>query len=89
MAYRTCLPKDIIVFVMFCPLRYRLTLRSLSKRMALRGIEVSHEAIRDWEAKLLPIMGEALRKRQLVRRRDLPEGAWPLGLPLPGHRSGG
>ena len=61
---RTCLPSDIIAFVVFCRLRYRLTLRDLSEILALRGIEASHEAVRDWEAKLLPIMGDALRKRR-------------------------
>ncbi len=35
------LPSDIIAFVMFCRLRYRLTLRDLSEILALRGIEVS------------------------------------------------
>jgi putative transposase len=54
---RTSLPGDVIAFMMFCRLRYRLTLRDLSEILLLRGIEVSHEAIRDWETKLLPIMG--------------------------------
>lgn len=67
---RTCLPSDIIAFVVFCRLRYRLTLRDLSEIMALRGIEVSHEAVRDWEMKLLPIMGDELRKRRRGRRRQ-------------------
>ncbi|MGI4795414.1 MAG: IS6 family transposase [Janthinobacterium lividum] len=66
---RTCLPSDIIAFVVFCRLRYRLTLRDLSEIMALRGIEVSHEAVRDWEAKLLPVMGDELRKRRFGTRR--------------------
>ena len=66
---RTCLPIEIIAFVVFCRLRYRLTLRDLSEILALRGIEVSHEAIRDWETKLLPVMGDALRKRQHGMRR--------------------
>ena len=66
---RTCLPSDIIAFVVFCRLRYRLTLRDLSEILALRGIEVSHEAVRDWEAKLLPIMGDELRKRRHGWRR--------------------
>jgi putative transposase len=66
---RACLPSDIIAFVVFCRLRYRLTLRDLSEIMALRGIEISHEAIRDWETKLLPVMGDALRKRRHGTRR--------------------
>src|SRR6195952_6103437 len=66
---RTCLPSDVIAFVVFCRLRYRLTLRDLSEIMALRGIEVSYEAVRDWETKLLPIMGEELLKRRRGTRR--------------------
>ncbi len=34
---RTCLPSDVIAFVVFCRLRYRLTLRDLGEIMALRG----------------------------------------------------
>ena len=46
---------------------YRLTLRDLSEIMALRGIVLGHETFREWEVKLLPIMGDALRRRrQLV-----------------------
>ena len=44
---RTCLPSDIIAFVMFCRLRYRLTLRDLSEILALRGIEVGGKAAAD------------------------------------------
>jgi putative transposase len=66
---RTSLPSDIIAFVVFCRLRYRLTLRDLSEIMALRGIEISHETVRDWEATLLPIMGDELRKRRRGTRR--------------------
>ncbi len=39
---RTCLPSDVIAFVVFCRLRYRLTLRDLSEILLLRGIDVSH-----------------------------------------------
>src|SRR6201982_828630 len=53
---RASLPSDIIAFVVFCRLRYRLTLRDLSEILLLRGIEVSHESIRDWGAQLVPIM---------------------------------
>lgn len=49
---------------MFCRLRYKLTLRDLSEIMRLPGFTVSHESICRWEAKLLPVIGEALRKRR-------------------------
>ena len=55
--------------MVFCRVRYRLTLRDPSEILALRGIEVSHEAVRDREAKLLPIMGDELRKRRHSMRR--------------------
>jgi putative transposase len=67
---RTCLQSDIIAFVVFCRLRYRLTLRDLSEILLLRGIEVSHKTVRAWEAKLLPIMGDVLRKRRHGSRRQ-------------------
>jgi putative transposase len=37
--------------------------------LLLRGFIVSHEAIRDWETKLLPILGDAVRKRRHGTRR--------------------
>ena len=95
---RTSLPSDIIAFVVFCRLRYRLTLRDISEIMALRGLEVSYEAVRDWEAKLLPVMGDALRKRRQGARRGAGI-SWYVDetylkvrgtvvLPLSGDRSG-
>ena len=72
---RTCLPSDIIAFVVCCRLRYRLTLRDLSEIIALRGIEVSYDRAakqidgRDWKAKLLPVMADELRKRRFGKRR--------------------
>jgi transposase-like protein len=67
---RASMPSDIIAFVVFCRLRYRLTLRDLSEIMLLRGFTVSHECIRRWEVKLLPVMGDALRKRRHGRGRS-------------------
>jgi hypothetical protein len=61
---RASVPSDIIAFVVFCRLRFRLTLRDLSEILLLPGFTVSHECVRQWEAKLLPVMGEALRKRR-------------------------
>jgi transposase-like protein len=55
---RRC-PATFIAFIVFCRLRYRLTLRDLSEIMLLRGA-----CIRQWEGKLLPVMGEELRKRR-------------------------
>jgi putative transposase len=45
---------DAIALVVLWRLRCRLTLRDLSEMFLLRGIVSSHEALREWEAKLTP-----------------------------------
>src|ERR671939_1860215 len=57
-------PSDVIALVVLWRLRYRLTLRDLSEMFLLRGIVFSHEAVRDWEAKLTPALAETLRRRR-------------------------
>ena len=42
----------------------KLSLRDLAEILLLRGLVFSHEAIRDWEAKLAPRLTGALRKRR-------------------------
>lgn len=56
-------PSDVIAPVVLWRLRYKLSLRDLPEMFALRGMVFSHEAVRDWEAKLTPAMAEALRRR--------------------------
>ncbi len=64
---RTVYPSDVIVLVVLWRLRYRLTLRDLAEMFLLRGIVFSHEAVRDWEAKLAPVLASALRRRRYGR----------------------
>ena len=45
-------------------LRYKLSLRDLPEMFAVRGIVFSHEAVREWEAKLTPALAEDLRRRR-------------------------
>jgi transposase-like protein len=65
---RTCLPSDIVAFVVFCRLRYRLTLRDLSEILLLRGIEVSHETIRDWRPDDIAAIEAATARRDRLDR---------------------
>src|SRR5215207_4261545 len=60
---RTQYPSDVIALVVLWRLRYKLSLRDLPEMFAVRGIMFSHEAVRDWEAKLTPALAEALRRR--------------------------
>ena len=57
-------PSDVIALVVLWRLRYRLTLRDLAEMFLLRGIVFSHEAVRDWEAKLAPVLAGELRQRR-------------------------
>ena len=51
-----------------------LSLRDLTEILLLRGLVFSHEAIREWEARLAPRLTDALRKR-----RKGNHGAGPAG----------
>jgi putative transposase len=61
---RTQYPSDIIALVVLWRLRYKLALRDLPEMFLIRGIVFSHEAVRDWEAKLTPALAESLRRRR-------------------------
>src|SRR5690349_6671043 len=57
-------PSDVIALVVLWRLRYKLSLRDLPEMFAVRGIVLSYEAVRDWEAKLAPALAEDLRRRR-------------------------
>src|SRR5690348_17325375 len=61
---RTQYPSDVIALVVLWRLRYKLSLRDLPEMFAVRGIVFSHEAVREWEAKLTPALAEDLRRRR-------------------------
>jgi putative transposase len=61
---RTQYPSDVIALVVLWRLRYKLALRDLPEMFLIRGIVFSHEAVRDWEAKLTPALAESLRRRR-------------------------
>ncbi len=45
-------------------LRYKLSLRDLAEMFLIRGVVFSHQAVRDWAAKLTPALAETLRRRR-------------------------
>ena len=57
-------PSDVIALVVLWRLRYRLTLRDLAEMFLVRGIVFSYEAVREWEAKLAPLLADELRQRR-------------------------
>src|SRR3984893_9243480 len=61
---RTQYPSDAIALVVLWRLRSMRALRELPEMFLSRGIVFSHEAVRDWEAKLTPGLAESLRRRR-------------------------
>ena len=61
---RVQVPTDIVFLVVFWRLRYKLSLRDLAEMFLIRGLVFTHEAVRDWESKLAPLLAEGLRKRR-------------------------
>jgi putative transposase len=57
-------PTDVICLVVLWRLRYKLSLRDLAEMFLQRGLIFTHEAVRDWEAKLAPLLSDVLRKRR-------------------------
>src|SRR4249920_3990736 len=53
---RTQYPSDVIALVVLWRLRYKLNLRDLPEMFLIRGSVFTHEAVRDWEAKLTPAL---------------------------------
>jgi putative transposase len=57
-------PTDLVLLVVLWRLRYKLSLRDLAEMFLARGVVVSHEAVRDWEARFAPLLAERLRAKR-------------------------
>jgi len=55
---------DVVCLVVLWRHRYKLSLRDLAEMFLQRGIVFTHEAVRDWERKLAPLLSKTLRKRR-------------------------
>lgn len=61
---RLQVPTDVAFLILLWRLRLKLSLRDLAEILLLRGLVFSHEAVREWEAKLAPLLTNALRHRR-------------------------
>lgn len=64
---RLQVPTDVAFLIVLWRLRLKVSLRDLAEILLLRGLAFSHEAVRDWEAKLAPLLTDALRQRRRGR----------------------
>jgi putative transposase len=60
-------PTDVVCLVVLWRVRYKLSLRDLPEMFLERGLVFTHEAVREWEAQLAPLLSETLRKHRRGR----------------------
>jgi putative transposase len=58
------MPTDIVFQVVLFRLLFKLSLRDLVQMFLIRGYELSHETVRDWEARFAPLLTDQIRRRR-------------------------
>jgi transposase-like protein len=54
----------VVCLVVLWRVRYKLSLRDLPEMFLERGMVFTHEAVREWEAQLAPLLSETLRRQR-------------------------
>lgn len=57
-------PTNVVCLVVLRRIGYKLSLRDLPEMFLERGMVFTHEAVREWETQLAPLLSEMLRERQ-------------------------
>lgn len=57
-------PTDIIFEVLLCRVRYKLSYRDVAEYSLFRGFEFTHETVRDWEERFLPLWTQQIRAKR-------------------------
>ncbi|GHO97593.1 hypothetical protein KSF_076410 [Reticulibacter mediterranei] len=57
-------PTDLVLLVVLWRLRYKLSLRDVAEICLQRGWAVTHETVRDWEARFAPLIADRLRRKR-------------------------
>ena len=68
-------PTDIVLLIVLWQLRYKLSLRALAEMFLERGFAFTHEAVREWEERFVPLLTEKLR----AMRRGKGGHSWYVG----------
>src|SRR3954467_4193653 len=61
------MPTDIVFQVVLFRLLFKLSWRDLVQMFLIRGYELSHETVRDWEARFAPLLADQVRRRRQGR----------------------
>jgi putative transposase len=57
-------PTDVALLVVLWRLRYKLSLRDLAEMFLTRGFTFTHEAVREWEERVAPLLTGRLRAKR-------------------------
>src|SRR5262245_57358985 len=57
-------PPDVVCLAVLWRVRYKLSLRDVAEMFLERGLVFMHEAVREWESKLAPVLSATLRKHR-------------------------
>jgi hypothetical protein len=58
------MPTNIVFQVVLFRLLFKLSLRDLVQMFLIRGYELSHETVRDWEARFASLFADQVRRRR-------------------------
>ena len=61
-------PTDVVINAVLWRLRYKLSLRDVAELLLVRGFAVTHETVRQWEARFAPLLADRLREKRRGRR---------------------
>ena len=69
---------EVIRTAVLMYVKYPLSLRNVEDLLAERGIDISHETVRQWWNRFGPMFAAQIRKKRIQARRGMPEWRWHL-----------
>src|SRR5476649_142872 len=69
---------EVIRLVVLMYVKYPLSLRNVEDLLAKRGIDISHETVRQWWNRFGPMFAAQIRKKRIQARRGMHEWRWHL-----------
>ena len=69
---------EVIRAAVLLYVKYPLSLRHVEDLLAERGIDISHETVRQWWNRFGPMFAAEIRKKRINARRKIPEWRWHI-----------
>jgi putative transposase len=69
---------EVIRSAVLLYVKYPLSLRNVEDLLAERGIDISHETVRQWWNRFGPMFAAEIKKKRISARRGMPQWRWHL-----------